>query len=242
MKGAKKMKINEAGLNLIKSLEGCRLTAYKLKGEKNFTIGYGHSNSTIKAGQTISQVEADNLLKSDLEKFENYVTKYAVKKFPGMNENQFSALVSYCYNRGLKGLKELVNNSENETNMGWNILVYWGSNKNYESALKERRKKEQKLYYKQYVNVDTTPIKNPLNLKVPNPVLKRGCRGMEVEHLQRFLVMNNPYCVCKIDGIFGNQTYNAVKNFQKANPGCGTPDGIYGRLTYTVVKNMINSL
>lgn len=235
------MKTNEAGLKLIKSLEGCRLTAYKLKGETNYTIGYGHSDKTIKAGQTISQAEADNLLVSDLKKFEDYVIKYAVKKFPNMNENQFSALVSYCYNRGPRGLKQLVDNSENETNLGWNILVYWGSNKNYESALKERRKKEQKLYYSNYVNVPVVNTKNPLNLKVPNPVLRRGSRGMEVEHLQRFLHVNNAFCISTIDGKFGPNTYQDVYNFQKANPGCGTPDGVYGPKTYTVVKKLINS-
>lgn len=237
------MKTNSEGLNLIKTLEGCKLTAYKLKGERNYTIGYGHSDNTIKAGQKITQAEADALLISDLKKFEDYVTKYAVKKFSNMNENQFSALVSYCYNRGPKGLKQLVENSENETKLGWNILVYWGSNKNYEDALKSRRKKEQKLYYKNYVEtpapVSTSSI---LGLKVPTPTLKRGSRGREVEFLQRFLCVNSPYCCCKIDGIYGNETYNAVKNFQKANPGCGTPDGIYGRLTFNIVRNIINAL
>lgn len=230
------MKVNNEGIQLIKSCEGCRLTAYKNKGERNYTIGYGHSDSTIKAGQTITQTQADNLLIKDLEKFENYVTKYALAKFPGLNENEFSALVSYCYNRGPKGLKELVDHSTNETNLGWNILVYWGTNKNYETALKNRRKKEQKLFYKNFVDIPQT-VTTVCDLKVPTPTLKRGCRGREVEYLQEFLHLNNPFVVCKIDGIFGEQTYKALKTFQSANGLVS--DGIYGRLTRDKVKSLI---
>lgn len=140
------MKMNNAGLALLKALEGCKLIAYKLKGERYYTIGYGHYGADVKAGQTVSQAQADELLVKDLEKFEKHVTNYAVKKFPALNENQFAALVSYCYNRGLGGLKELVNNSGNISAMGDNIVVYWGSAQLYKDALIKRRKKEQALY------------------------------------------------------------------------------------------------
>lgn len=140
------MKTNTQGLVLLKGLEGCRLEAYKLKGETYYTIGYGHYGADVKKGMKITQAEADALLVKDLEKFEKHVTNYALKKFPGLNENQFSALVSYCYNRGLGGLKELVNNSANISTMCKNIVVYWGSNTNYKDALIKRRKKEQALF------------------------------------------------------------------------------------------------
>ena len=69
------MEINTKGLELIKSLEGCKLKAYNLKGETNYTIGYGHSSKDIKKGQTITQAEADAYLKNDIVKFEKYVEK-----------------------------------------------------------------------------------------------------------------------------------------------------------------------
>lgn len=138
--------INSAGLALLKALEGCKLTAYKLKGEAYYTIGYGHYGADVKKGMTISQVEADELFTKDLEKFEKHVKTYAVKKFPGLNENQYAALVSYCYNRGLGGLKQLVNASNSINELGNNIVVYWGSAELYKDALIKRRKKEQKLF------------------------------------------------------------------------------------------------
>lgn len=220
--------MNNKGLELLKTLEGCCLTAYKLKGETNYTIGYGHSDKNIKKDSEITQAQADELLKKDLEKFEKYVTNYAVKKFPELNENQVSALVSYCYNRGLGGLKQLVNNSNSITEMGNNIVVYWGSNKNYQTALINRRKKEQKLFFEN-VSRET--------LVVPSPLLKRGSKGVQVKHLQEFL--NSQGANLKIDGIFGTKTYEALYDFQRLHLMCGTPDGVYGVHTFSVVRNII---
>lgn len=230
------MKTNSAGLDLIKNCEGLRLEAYKNKGERNYTIGYGHSDSTIKKGDVITKERAEQYLISDLEKFENYVTKYAVKKFPDLNENQFSALVSYCYNRGPKGLKELVDNSKNITEMGFNLWVYWGTNKNYEKGLKARRTLEQKLFYRDYVTIPDLP-KHSCNFPVPKPVLKRGCRGMQVEYLQRFLNTFSFMPPLKIDGIFGENTYTNLMIYQREHKLL--IDGIYGPQTYGFVKNVM---
>lgn len=220
------MKCNTLGLNLIKSLEGCKLTAYKLKGERNYTIGYGHSSSDIKKGQTITQAEADAFLKSDLARFEKYVEKNT--KF-NLNENQFSALVSYTYNRGYKGFKQLMDNS-NESNLSDNIVVYWGSNKNYKDALIKRRKKEQTLF--------NTPIVNNVSretLTPPKPVLKRGARGSKVEQLQKCLNVFRYGLVT--DGVFGEQTYKAVADFQYKN-GL-VIDGKYGNYTYNKLRSKL---
>lgn len=235
------MKMNSLGLALLKSLEGCKLTAYKLSGEKYYTIGYGHSDSTIKKGQTITQAQADAYLVSDLEKFEKYVTNYAVKKFSDLNGNQFSALVSYTYNRGLGGLKELLKNSSTISEMGWNMTTYWGSNSNYKDALIARRKKEQLLYFTDYVETTQLPTVT-LDLVVPTPTLKRGSKGTQVRYLQKFLNLNNPNNKLDEDGHFGEATYKAVYNFQCANAGCGTPDGVYGPHTRDVVKEIINKV
>ena len=242
------MKINNLGLELLKSFEGCRLKAYKLEGERYYTIGYGHSDSTIKKDTTITQAQADELLKSDLAKFEKYVTNYAVKKFSNLSDNQFSALVSYCYNRGLGGLKQLVNNSNSIYELGQNIPVYWGSNQNYKIALINRRNKEKQLFFRLSNGVVTTNVSREtsvyklFNLVVPTPVLKRGSMGMQVEHLQRFLKLNNPCIKLTVDGIYGENTYKAVYKFQCANVGCGTPDGIYGKHTRDVVKSIIDKV
>lgn len=222
------MEINAKGLELIKSLEGCKLTAYKLKSETNYTIGYGHSSRDIKKGQTITQAEADAFLKSDLAKFEKYVEKNT--KF-NLNENQFSALVSYTYNRGYKGFKQLMDNSTDISKLADNIVVYWGSNKNYKDSLINRRKKERTLF--------NTPIITNVSretLKAPLPVLKRGAMGSKVEQLQKCLNVFgyglNP------DGVFGEKTYKALMDFQYRN-GL-VIDGKYGTYTYNKLRGRLN--
>jgi len=88
--------INTETLALIKQWEGCRLTAYKdVAGI--WTIGYGHTR-TAKQGMVISQVDADNLLRLDLEEFEEAVSNL-VKV--GLTDNQFGALVSFAFNVGV---------------------------------------------------------------------------------------------------------------------------------------------
>lgn len=100
------MKINEAGLKLIKSFEGCRLTAYKaVSTEKYYTIGWGHYGADVSKDEKWTQKQADEQLKKDLVKYENYVDKYVSI---ALNDNQFSALVSFCYNCGAGNLKKLV--------------------------------------------------------------------------------------------------------------------------------------
>jgi lysozyme len=94
------MRIAEPGIDLIKSFESCRLTAYKdIVGV--LTIGYGHTGADVEEGQEITQDEADALLASDLSTFENGVTR-ALKVT--INQNQFDALVSFAYNLGVHAL------------------------------------------------------------------------------------------------------------------------------------------
>lgn len=101
------MKISKQGIALIQSFESCKLTAYKaLSTEEHYTIGWGHYGADVKAGQTISQDEADALFSSDLERFVKYTNTYT--KNITLNQNQFDALVSFCYNCGPGTLKKLV--------------------------------------------------------------------------------------------------------------------------------------
>lgn len=89
------MKINAAGIGLIKQFEGCQLSAYYCPSGI-LTIGFGHTGD-VKFGQRITQHQADVILDYDLERFEEIVSK-AVKT--PLTENQFSALVSFVFNVG----------------------------------------------------------------------------------------------------------------------------------------------
>lgn len=93
------MNVSEQGIALIKSFESCKLTAYKaLSTEEHYTIGWGHYGADVKAGQTISKNEADALFLSDLQRFVKYTNTYT--KNITLNQDQFDALVSFCYNCG----------------------------------------------------------------------------------------------------------------------------------------------
>lgn len=96
------MKINRAGIELIKEFEGLRLEAYKCPAGV-WTIGYGHTSAAgppaVTSGMKITADEAADILVVDLVKYETAVMN-ALKRSP--NENQFSAMVSLCYNIGPK--------------------------------------------------------------------------------------------------------------------------------------------
>lgn len=99
------MRTSDAGLNLIKRYEGCRLTAYKCPSGV-WTIGYGHTNN-VKPGQEITQDQADSFLREDLKNAEKYVGVY--EPIYHFTQAQFDSLVSFTYNCGAGNLKKLVN-------------------------------------------------------------------------------------------------------------------------------------
>ncbi|MBI1239826.1 MAG: glycoside hydrolase family protein [Alphaproteobacteria bacterium] len=92
--------INETGLNLLKTFEGLRLDAY-VDPVGVVTVGYGHT-STAKLGQTITEEQAEELLRKDLAWAEEAVQKNV--KVP-LNPNEFSALVSLVFNIGERNFK-----------------------------------------------------------------------------------------------------------------------------------------
>lgn len=96
------MRINKAGLELIKEFEGLRLRAYQCSGNV-WTIGYGHTLG-VKEGDNITAEQAEKFLLQDIEKSEDCVRRWATEKKVSLNSNQFSALVSLVYNCGPKPL------------------------------------------------------------------------------------------------------------------------------------------
>lgn len=94
------MECNKKGIDLIKSFEGLSLQVYHdVVGL--LTVGYGH-RTNLAWGESISQETADQLLEQDLKHFSDGVTKLLKVE---LNENQFSALVSFAYNLGIGSLE-----------------------------------------------------------------------------------------------------------------------------------------
>jgi lysozyme len=87
------MKTNAAGRAVIKEFEGIRLTAYRDTGGV-WTIGYGHTRG-VKPGLRITGQEAERLFEEDLAAAEFVVRRLVTRQ---LNDNQFSALVSFAYN------------------------------------------------------------------------------------------------------------------------------------------------
>lgn len=137
------MMINDKGIALIKSFEGLRLKAYKaLPSEKYFTIGYGHYGSDVKEGQTITEAEAEKLLRADLQKYEGKVNKYSTYNW---NDNEFAALVSFAYNVGnIDGLTKKGVRSREEIKKVWTSYSKAGGKEL--PGLVRRRKAELQLF------------------------------------------------------------------------------------------------
>jgi lysozyme len=94
------MKTGDKGIILIKRFESCRLQAYKCPAGV-WTIGYGHTGNVI-PGDKITMAVADSLLRNDLRQYEGYVNQHQLS----LNQNQFDAMVSLCYNIGPGNLKK----------------------------------------------------------------------------------------------------------------------------------------
>ncbi len=90
------MEYSNAGLVLTKSFEGLRLTAYQDSGGV-WTIGHGHTGPDVHAGQTITEPEADALLRADLAASVACVNRSVTV---ALTQNQFDALVDFCFNAG----------------------------------------------------------------------------------------------------------------------------------------------
>lgn len=92
------MRTSQRGIDLVKRCEGCSLSVYAdVVGV--LTVGYGHTSSNLKLGQTVTQHTADVILQSDLERFEEGVTQ--LTRGVTLTQNQFDALVCLTFNVGL---------------------------------------------------------------------------------------------------------------------------------------------
>ena len=101
------MKMSKEGIDaLLKKFEGCKLTAYFCPAGI-CTIGYGHTSAAgepeVHKGMTITQQQADDILRRDLVKYETAV--YGMVKQP-LTQHQFDVLVDFAYNAGVGALQK----------------------------------------------------------------------------------------------------------------------------------------
>lgn len=140
--------VGAAGLELIKSFEGCRLTAYKpVPNEQYWTIGWGHYGPDVKPGQTITRAEADRLLVLDCQSAADAVDnpKYCPVT-DQLNANQRDALISFTFNCGTGNLRTLCRNRTLEQICKALALYNKGNGGQVLPGLVRRRKAEQDLF------------------------------------------------------------------------------------------------
>jgi lysozyme len=89
------MRTSEKGTALMAEYEGCELTAYKCPAGV-WTIGRGHTPA--KPGQTITQLEADELFRLDIEDREPALEK--LLDGAPTTQGQWDAMMSLLYNIG----------------------------------------------------------------------------------------------------------------------------------------------
>lgn len=86
---------SQAGIDLIKSFEGLELSSYYCSSNV-LTIGYGHT-SGVYEGQTITEYDAEELLRKDLLWFEQEVRRLINGP---LTQNEFDAIISFTFNVG----------------------------------------------------------------------------------------------------------------------------------------------
>ncbi|EOH4135354.1 lysozyme [Pseudomonas aeruginosa] len=93
------MRTSQRGIDLIKSFEGLRLSAYQ-DSVGVWTIGYGTTRG-VTPYMTITVEQAERMLANDIQRFEPELDKLV--KVP-LNQNQWDALMSFVYNLGSANL------------------------------------------------------------------------------------------------------------------------------------------
>lgn len=140
------MAISDRGVELIAKYEGCRLEAYKCPAGV-WTIGYGHTAGVVQGQKLASEQEAKALLKEDLKKYGGYVNNCVRKgliTFP-LNQNQFDALTSFCYNCGNGSLQKLVSGRDAAA-VADKLLAYNKAGGKELAGLTRRREEERALF------------------------------------------------------------------------------------------------
>ncbi len=140
------MKISQAGIDLIKKAERCKLSAYQ-DSIGVWTIGYGHTQGVIK-GDTCTQEQAEKWLGDDIDAICYDCIDAWVDV--DLTQNQFDALCSFIFNLGCKAFKGssllmLLNNGQSDV-AAKQFLRWNHAGGQVISGLTTRRDEERKVF------------------------------------------------------------------------------------------------
>ena len=146
------MKLNQAGIDLMHQFEGLKLDAYLCPANIP-TIGWGSTfyedGKKVKLGDKITKERADALFLGIAEDFAKRVRTLLKKE---LNENQFSALVSFTYNVGVGSLQKStllkkVNVNPSDPTIHNKFIKWNKAGGKVLNGLTRRREAESKLYF-----------------------------------------------------------------------------------------------
>ena len=101
------MKVSSHGIALIQNFEGLRTTAYKpVSSENGWTIGCGHQGPEVNKDSICTEIEAEHILKADLEKVEKQVIAALNADELEVTQGMFDALCSLLFNLSGKKTKD----------------------------------------------------------------------------------------------------------------------------------------
>ena len=148
------MRTNKRGLELIKEFEGLRLKPYLCSADVP-TVGYGstfyeNGNKVSLYDKPISRARAEQLLINTITHFEKQL--YPILSGLMLNDNQFSALVSFTFNVGVANFKKstllkIIRENPNDKDIHEQFLRWNKANKKELPGLTRRRQAEAKLYF-----------------------------------------------------------------------------------------------
>ena len=147
------MRLSVIGLDLIKRYEGFSSKPYLCPAGVP-TIGYGstyyeNGQKVELSDPPITEDWAVQLLLNNVILYEKAVATMVVSS---INQNQFDALVSFCYNVGVTNFKKstllkIVNNNPNDPNVAIQFGRWIRANGRVLAGLVKRRKSEADLYF-----------------------------------------------------------------------------------------------
>jgi lysozyme len=150
---SKIIKTGTLGIELIKKFEGFSSKPYKCPAGIP-TIAYGatfypNGKKVTMNDKSVTEAEGVELLKSMLSKFEQYVDSYCIDT---ITQNQFDALVSFCYNLGPANLKastllKKVNKDPNDETIRAEFMKWTKAGGKTLKGLVRRREAEAELYF-----------------------------------------------------------------------------------------------
>jgi lysozyme len=142
------------GIDLIKKFEGFKSKPYKCPAGIP-TIAYGatfypNGKKVTMSDKPMTEAEGVGLLKDMLKRFEQYVDSYCIDS---ITQQQFDALVSFCYNLGPSNLKsstllKKVNANPNDETIRVEFMKWTKAGGRTLKGLVTRRTAEADLYFK----------------------------------------------------------------------------------------------